>query len=169
MQKSKVSQIEFEGLVSGKRRCCQSWKIIWWWWWYQALVVLTKVASLVSCNKLDQVYCAWLSEGLFYIIEKSGDLVKCYRSLTHSLTHRQQNIGLLSFSTVSSLSWVTQYTNINMPFMTPWLKGVVGKNTNANVSGARPSHERVFGKKEAHEVVDRQTQLIAWLSLNWIL
>ena len=31
---------------------------------------------------------------------------------------------------------------------------------NLNVSGARPSHERVFGKKEAHEVVDRQTQLI---------
>ena len=29
---------------------------------------------------------------------------------------------------------VTQYTN--MRFMTPWLKGVVGKNTNANVSGA---------------------------------
>ena len=37
-------------------------------------------------------------------IGKSGDLVRCYRCLTH----RQQKIGLLSFSTVSSLSWVTQ-------------------------------------------------------------
>ena len=41
-------------------------------------------------------------------IGKSGDLVGWHRCLTHWLTHRQQNIGLLSFSTVSSLSWVTQ-------------------------------------------------------------
>ena len=41
-------------------------------------------------------------------IGKSWDLVRCYWCLTHSLTHKQ-NIGLLSFSTVSSLSWVTQY------------------------------------------------------------
>ena len=29
-----------------------------------------------------------------------------------------------------------KYKYTNMPFMTPWLKGVVGKNTNANVSGS---------------------------------
>ena len=37
-------------------------------------------------------------------IGKSGDLVGWHRCLTD----RQQKIGLLSFSTVSSLSWVTQ-------------------------------------------------------------
>ena len=49
----------------------------------------------------------WVSKGLvcLYILEKveiwSGDT-------DASLTHRQQNIVLLSFSPVSSLSWVTQ-------------------------------------------------------------
>ena len=42
-------------------------------------------------------------------IGKSGDLVGCYRCLTHSLTHRQQNIELLSLYKVKSLSWVTQF------------------------------------------------------------
>ena len=74
-----------------------------------------------NSSKLDQVYCAWLKKGLLclfilywvskglvclYILEKveiwSGDT-------DASLTHRQQNIGLLSFSTVLSLSWVTQF------------------------------------------------------------
>ena len=41
-------------------------------------------------------------------IGKSGDLVGWHRCLTDWLTDRQQKIGLLSFSTVSSLSWVTQ-------------------------------------------------------------
>ena len=40
-------------------------------------------------------------------IGKSGDLVGCRRCLTD----RQQKIELLSFSTVSSLSWVTQWGN----------------------------------------------------------
>ena len=33
---------------------------------------------------------------LHIYIEKSGDLARCDRSLTHSLTHRQQNIVLIS-------------------------------------------------------------------------
>ena len=41
-------------------------------------------------------------------IGKSGDLVGWHRCLTDWLTDRQQKIVLLSFSTVSSLSWVTQ-------------------------------------------------------------
>ena len=46
-------------------------------------------------------------------IGKSGDLVGWHRCLTHWHTDRQQNIGLLSFSTVSSLSWVTQFLPCN--------------------------------------------------------
>ena len=75
--------------------------------------------------ELDQVYCAWLKKGLLclyilywvsiglvclYILEKvdiwSGDT-------DASQTDRQQNIGLLSFSPVSSLSWVTQWANFS--------------------------------------------------------
>jgi len=49
----------------------------------------------------------WVSKGLvcLYILEK----VEIWSGVTDaSQTHRQQNIELLSFSTVSSLSWVTQ-------------------------------------------------------------
>ena len=47
-------------------------------------------------------------------IGKSGDLVRCDRCLTD----RQQKIELLSFSTVSSLSWVTQFPISTTRFVT---------------------------------------------------
>ena len=78
----------------------------------------------VFISKPDQVYCAWLKKGLLclyilywvskvlvclYILEK----VEIWSGDTDAwLTHRQQKIGLLSFSTVSSLSWVTQLWQI---------------------------------------------------------
>ena len=42
----------------------------------------------------------WVSTGLLcpYILKKSGDLVGCHRSLTH--TDRQKNVVLLSLSKV---------------------------------------------------------------------
>ena len=66
------------------------------------MVVLGQYNSVLLSIKLY-----WISKGLvcLYILEKveiwSGDT-------DASLTHRQQNIVLLSFSPVSSLSWVTQ-------------------------------------------------------------
>ena len=90
--------------------------------------------------KLDQVYCAWLKKGLLclyilywvsiglvclYILEKvdiwSGDT-------DASQTDRQQNIGLLSFSPVSSLSWVTQY---NLPLQKKLLTGLLSPPSRA--------------------------------------
>ena len=64
---------------------------------------------LVSISWYCLVLIRWymVSKGLvcLYILEKSGDLVGCYRCLTD----RQQNIELLSLSEAYSLSWVTQF------------------------------------------------------------
>ena len=72
-------------------------------------------------RKLDQVYCAWLKKGLLclYILYWVSKVLVClyiletveiWSGVTNAWhTDRQQKIGLLSFSTVSSLSWVTQF------------------------------------------------------------
>ena len=53
------------------------------WCTLQHLVCATR-----GREKLDQVYCAWLSKGLLclYILKKSGDLVGFYQCLTHRQT-----------------------------------------------------------------------------------
>ena len=66
------------------------------------MVVLGQYNSVLLSIKLY-----WVSKVLVCLmpvyIGKSGDLVRCYRSLTDGQTHRQQNMGLLSLYKVKRL------------------------------------------------------------------
>ncbi len=104
-----------------------AWLIKWWiisgTWWYW--VSIWRYWLVLSQNKLVLLDIRWymVSKGLvcLYILEKveiwSGDTDAWH-------TDRQQNIGLLSFSTVSSLSWVTQKSSWQKdgysPNWSPW-------------------------------------------------
>ena len=75
------------------------------------MVVLGQYNSVLLSIKLY-----WVSKVLvcLYILEK----VEIWSGVTDaSQTHRQQKIGLLSFSTVSSLSWVTQQVDLKLEHM----------------------------------------------------
>ena len=91
--------------------CLTRWWIISGTWWYW--VSIWRYWLVLGQYKLVLLAIRWymVSKGLvcLYILEKveiwSG---VTDASHTHRQTDRQQKIGLLSFSTVSSLSWVTQ-------------------------------------------------------------
>ena len=88
--------------------CLSGWFIISGTWWYW--VSIWRYWLVLDQYKLVLFDIRWyrVSKGLvcLYILEK----VEIWSGVTDaSQTHRQQKIGLLSFSRVSSLSWVTQF------------------------------------------------------------
>ena len=88
--------------------CLTRWWIISGTWWYW--VSIWRYWLVLGQYKLVLLGIRWymVSKGLvcLYILEK----VEIWSGVTDAWqTDRQQKIGLLSFSTVSSLSWVTQF------------------------------------------------------------
>ena len=114
------------------------WLIISGTWWYW--VSIWQYWLVLDQYKLVLLDIRWyrVSKGLvcLYILEK----VEIWSGVTDaSQTHRQQKIELLSFSTVSSLSWVTQINHSAVDIF--WWKLEQPKSVTCTLSKMFQNHE----------------------------